>query len=170
MLVDRFAPDRLRPHIHGLFDRFIIGLQSLRSPREMIVILLTSTLIWLGETLKYWFVMHAFPFEVSFLVLMLMTAVVNLFTTIPSTPGYVGTFDAPGIAILTQFGVVHAVAAGYTLVLHVALWLPVTLLGAWYMLRQSLSWRDMDRAAELRASDTVESDIAEPANSQKVLP
>jgi uncharacterized protein (TIRG00374 family) len=170
MLVDRFAPDQLRPHIHGLFDRFIIGLQSLRSPREMIVILLTSTLIWLGETLKYWFVMHAFPFEVSFLVLMLMTAVVNLFTTIPSTPGYVGTFDAPGIAILTQFGVVHAVAAGYTLVLHVALWLPVTLLGAWYMLRQSLTWRDMDRAAELRASDTVESDIAEPANSQKVLP
>lgn len=52
---------------------------------------------------------------------MLMTAVVNLFTTIPSTPGYVGTFDAPGIAILTQFGVVHAVAAGYTLVLHVCL-------------------------------------------------
>jgi uncharacterized protein (TIRG00374 family) len=170
MLVDRFAPDRLRPHIHGLFDRFIIGLQSLRSPREMIVILLTSTLIWLGETLKYWFVMHAFPFEVSFLVLMLMTAVVNLFTTIPSTPGYVGTFDAPGIAILTQFGVVHAVAAGYTLVLHVALWLPVTLLGAWYMLRQSLSWRDMDRAAALRASGTAESDIAEPANPQKVLP
>jgi hypothetical protein len=38
------------------------------------------------------------------------------------------------------------------------------------MLRQSLTWRDMDRAAELRASDTVESDIAEPANSQKVLP
>jgi hypothetical protein len=65
---------------------------------------------------------------------------------------------------------VHAVAAGYTLVLHVALWLPVTLLGAWYMLRQSLTWRDMDRAAALRASGTAESDIAEPANPQKVLP
>lgn len=66
MLVDRFAPDRLRPHIHGLFDRFIIGLQSLRSPREMIVILLTSTLIWLGETLKYWFVMHLSPLRSLF--------------------------------------------------------------------------------------------------------
>ncbi|MFQ3662511.1 MAG: lysylphosphatidylglycerol synthase transmembrane domain-containing protein [Chloroflexaceae bacterium] len=148
-LVDRLLPVRLRSRVHGLFDRFIIGLQSLRSPRELLVILGTTILIWLGETLKYWFVMHAFPFEVPFTVLMLMTAVVNLFTTIPSTPGYIGTFDAPGIAVLTRFGVPHAVAAGYTIVLHVALWLPITLLGAWYMLRSSLNWRDMERAAAL---------------------
>jgi len=167
--VDRFAPAVLRPHIHGLFDRFIIGLQSLRSPREMMIILATSTLIWLGETLKYWFVMHAFPFEVSFLVLMLMTAIVNLFTTIPSTPGYIGTFDAPGIAILTQFGVPHALAAGYTLVLHVALWLPVTLLGGWYMLRQSLSWRDMERAAALR-EQTAPATPEDTPTTQQVLP
>jgi len=109
----------------------------------------TTILIWLGETLKYWFVMHAFPFEAPFTVLMLMTAMVNLFTTIPSTPGYIGTFDAPGIAVLTGSGVPHAVAVGYTLVLHVALWLPITLLGAWYMLRFSLDWRDMERAAAL---------------------
>ncbi|NTV64483.1 MAG: flippase-like domain-containing protein, partial [Oscillochloris sp.] len=104
----------------------------------------------LGETLKYWFVMQAFPFQVSFPVLMLMTAVVNLFTTIPSTPGYVGTFDAPGIAVLTQFGVPHAIAAGYTLVLHVALWLPITVLGAIYMLHESIGWRDMERAAQIK--------------------
>jgi uncharacterized membrane protein YbhN (UPF0104 family) len=97
--------------------------------------------------------MHAFPFETPFTVLMLMTAVVNLFTTIPSTPGYIGTFDAPGIAVLTGFGVPHAVAVGYTLVLHVALWLPITLLGAWYMLRSSLNWRDMERAAALVEQD-----------------
>lgn len=149
-LVDRMLPPAARPRIHGLFDRFIVGLQSLRSPREMLTILLTTILIWLGETLKYWFVMHAFPFEVPFTVLMLMTAIVNLFTTIPSTPGYVGTFDAPGIATLTQFGVPQALATGYTLVLHVALWLPITLLGAFYMLRYSLGWRDMELAAELK--------------------
>jgi hypothetical protein len=114
--------------------------------------------------------MHAFPFEVSFLVLMLMTAIVNLFTTIPSTPGYIGTFDAPGIATLTQFGVPHAIAAGYTLVLHVALWLPITLLGAWYMLRQSLTWRDLDRAAALQAQSTPNVETNDTVNSQKVLP
>ncbi len=145
--VDTLLPARWRPHIHGLFDRFIDGLQSLRSPREMLMIFATTTLIWFGETTKYWFVMHAFSFTVPFSVLMLMTAIVNLATTIPSTPGYIGTFDAPGIAILRQFGVPQAVATSYTLVLHVALWLPITLLGAFYMLRESIGWRDIDRAA-----------------------
>ncbi len=145
--VDTLLPARWRPHIHGLFDRFVDGLQSLRSPREMLVIFATTTLIWFGETTKYWFVMHAFSFTVPFSVLMLMTAIVNLATTIPSTPGYIGTFDAPGIAILRQFGVPQAVATSYTLVLHVALWLPITLLGGFYMLRESISWRDIDRAA-----------------------
>jgi hypothetical protein len=150
LAVDTFLPAAIRPRVHGMFDRFIVGLQALRSPRELAVIFLTSTLIWLGETLKYWFVMHAFPFSVSFPVLMLMTAVVNLFTTIPSSPGYVGTFDAPGIAVLTQFGVPQPIATGYTLVLHVALWLPITLLGAIYMLRESVGWRDMERAAQIK--------------------
>lgn len=148
--VDRFVPAKLRPKIHDIFDRFIEGLQSLRSPRELLTIFVTSTLIWLTETVKYWFVMKAFPFEVDFTVLMLMTAVVNLATTIPSSPGYVGTFDAPGIAILERFGVEKALATGYTLVLHVALWLPITLLGAWYMWRESVTWRDIDHAVEER--------------------
>jgi len=151
LAVDRLLPTRWRPAVHGLFDKFIVGLQSLRSPRELMTILLTTVLIWLGETLKYWFVMHAFPFEVSFIVLMLMTAVVNLATTIPSAPGYVGTFDVPGIAVLQQFGVPQALATGYTLVLHVALWLPITVLGAVFMLRQSVGWADMERAAALKA-------------------
>ena len=152
-MVDRVVPTRFRERVHGLFDKFIAGLQSLRSPRELFFILLTSTLIWLTETTKYWFVMHAFPFEVPFYVLMLMTAVVNLFTTLPSTPGYIGTFDAPGIAILTAYNVPKAIAAGYTLVLHVALWLPITALGALFMVLEHVGWRDVGRAVEERGME-----------------
>jgi uncharacterized protein (TIRG00374 family) len=149
-LVDVLVPIRLRPRVHGLFERFIVGLQSLRSPRELALILLCSTLIWLTETTKYWFVMQAFPFRVDFTVLMLMTAVVNLYTTLPSTPGYIGTFDLPGISILTAYNVPHDVAAGYTLVLHVALWLPITLLGAVFMLLEHIGWGDFGRAVDER--------------------
>jgi len=84
--------------------------------------------------------MHAFPFQVSFFALMLMNGIVNLATTIPSAPGYVGTFDAPGIALLTAYNVERALAAGYTLVLHVALWVPITLLGAYYLAREGIQW------------------------------
>ena len=107
-------------------------------------------MIWLLETTKYWFVMHAFPFSVSFFTLMLMNGIVNLATTIPSAPGYIGTFDAPGIAVLSAYGVPKALAAGYTLVLHAALWLPITALGAYYLLREGISW-SIDSLEKMRA-------------------
>ncbi|RLC79926.1 MAG: UPF0104 family protein [Chloroflexi bacterium] len=141
-LIERLIPSALRPTFAGIFDRFMEGLRCLRRGQDVLMIFVTSVFIWLTETTKYWFVMHGFDFNVPFYVLMLMTAVVNLATTIPSTPGYVGTFDAPGIRILERFGVPGAIAAGYTLVLHAALWLPITLLGFYYMARESITWRE----------------------------
>jgi uncharacterized membrane protein YbhN (UPF0104 family) len=81
-----------------------------------------------------------------------MNGIVNLATTIPSAPGYLGTFDAPGVAVLSAAGVPAEVAAAYTLVLHAALWLPITALGGYYFARESLSVRQVKR--ELAESPT----------------
>lgn len=136
------APRRFQVRLESLMERFLSGLASLRSPLNVLMVFLTSLVIWLLETGKYWFVMHAFGFEVSFFALMLMNGVVNLATTIPSAPGYIGTFDTPGIAVLTAYGVERALATGYTLVLHVALWLPITALGAWFLAKEGIRWSD----------------------------
>jgi uncharacterized protein (TIRG00374 family) len=142
----RLVPRRLHDRILSLMNKFLEGLASLRSPFNVLMVFFTSVIIWLLETGKYWFVMHAFNFSVSFFGLMLMNGIVNLATTIPSAPGYIGTFDAPGIAVLTAYGVEQATAAGYTLVLHVALWLPITLLGAYYLAREGITWTDSLRS------------------------
>ena len=106
------------------------------------MVFFSSVIIWLLETVKYWFVMHAFGFHSSFFILMLVNGVVNLSTTIPAAPGYVGTFDLPGIVILTASGIGQAIATGYILVLHVALWVPITVLGAYFMAREGIKWND----------------------------
>jgi uncharacterized protein (TIRG00374 family) len=139
-VIQRVLPERMREKTTHIVRRFLDGLESLRSPQEALMIFFTSAIIWLLETGKYWCVMHAFPFQVSFFALMLMNGIVNLATTLPSAPGYVGTFDAPGIALLTAYGVPGAIAAGYTLVLHVALWVPITLLGAYFFTREGMKW------------------------------
>jgi uncharacterized protein (TIRG00374 family) len=148
-VIDTLLPARFREPVRGFADRFLAGLAFLRSGRDVAMIFLTSLVVWLAEAMKYWFVMHAFDFEVSFFVLMLMNGVVNLFTTIPSAPGYLGTFDEPGIEVLKAFGVDGNIAAAYTLVLHAALWLPITVLGLWYMWRKSLSWSDLNEARKI---------------------
>lgn len=146
-LIARLVPERFRQTVQGVADRFLEGLRCLRSPADLGMVFVTSVVVWLAETVKYWFVMYAFTFTaepsgfpVPFYVLMLMNGVVNLFTTLPAAPGYIGTFDDPGIEILNAFGVKEAAAAAYTFALHAALWLPITVVGAVFMLRRGLSW------------------------------
>jgi uncharacterized protein (TIRG00374 family) len=144
----RLLPARIRTHTDDLYERFMAGLASLGSGSAVLMIFGTSIIIWLLETVKYWFVMHAFDFTVGFIVLMLMNGLVNLATTLPSAPGYIGTFDTPGIETLVAFGVERNLAASYTFTLHAALWLPVTALGAYYFWREQLRWDDFDKARE----------------------
>jgi hypothetical protein len=80
---------------------------------------------------------------------MLMNGVVNLATTIPSAPGYWGTFDLPGIEVLKAYGVSAELAAGYTLTLHIALLVPITLLGAYYLWKEGLRWGEALKMARV---------------------
>ena len=141
----RLLPVQARAPADGLFDRFVTGLAALHNGRDVLMIFVTSVVIWLLETVKYWFVMHAFEFSVSFVGLMLMNGVVNLTTTLPSAPGYIGTFEV-GAKVLEALGVEKNLAFGYTVVLHAALWFPISALGAYYMWREGVKWSDASSA------------------------
>ncbi len=143
----KIVPEKWREKILDIGLRFITGIEALNSWKSLTMVLATSVVIWLLETSVYYVVMRAFPMQVSFFGLMLMNGILNLSTTLPSAPGYIGTFDAPGIALLSAYGVDKTLAAGYTLVLHAALWLPVTLLGAYYFAGEGLNWtKDLEAA------------------------
>ena len=151
-LIDRLLPARIREKTTGIMLKFLDGLAALRSPFNILMVFITSVIIWLLETVKYWFVMHAFTFSVSFFALMLLNGIANLATTIPSAPGYIGTWEAVTKAVLVAYNVPGAEALGYAVVLHVALWLPITLLGAFYMAREGIKWNDSLRR-ETRANE-----------------
>ncbi|MCS7252148.1 MAG: lysylphosphatidylglycerol synthase transmembrane domain-containing protein [Anaerolineae bacterium] len=119
-------------------SRFLNGLTVLQRPAAALTVGGLTGLIWLAEAGTYWLVMRAFPFQASFVSLLVMTATVNLATALPSAPGYVGIFEAPGIAVLRAFGIPASAAFAYTLILHLILWLPITLLGLSLFLREGL--------------------------------
>ena len=144
-LIDVFLPEKWNEKAINIINRFIEGLASLRSPKDIFLILSTSALIWILETIVYWFVMRAFPFRVDFSTLVFMNGVVNLAASLPSGPGFIGTFDAPGIAVISEAGINPNLAAGYTLTLHAVLWLPVTLVGGIFLARAGIRLsRDID--------------------------
>ncbi len=152
--IAHLIPVRFRSKIEGISGKFLEGLACLRSPRDALMILVTSIVIWLFETGKYWFLMQGFAFSVSFFALMLMNGIANIITSIPSAPGYIGTFETAGVAALQAYNVGKEVATAYTVVLHAALWLPITLLGAYYMLRMGLSVKTVQ--AEVKEEENAE--------------
>ncbi|BCX04986.1 MAG: TIGR00374 family protein [Candidatus Roseilinea sp.] len=149
--ITRLVPNRFQAPLLGIAHRFVQGAQSLRSPRDLAAIFLGTVVVWLLETMKYVSVAWAFDLALPFGGLMLVNGLSNLFTIIPGAPGAVGTFDAGGMLGMRALGVEDSLAAAYVLTLHVALWLPVTLLGAFFMLREGLRWSDLRRAEEAAA-------------------
>jgi len=138
-VISRLVPSRLRASLNGIVARFITGLSSLRSPLDTLKVLLLSIAIWTCETGLYWGVMRALGLNLSFMTLMLLNGVVNLVLLVPAAPGGLGTFDAACKAMLLLFGIGSELALGYTLLLRAALWVPITLLGALFFLREGFS-------------------------------
>ena len=143
-------PQARRARVLDLGRRFLDGLASLRTGRALLKLYLASLVIWLFETVKFWLVMKAFPFSLNWFALMLTNGVTALLTVIPSAPGFIGTFDLPGIAMLVLYGVPETLAGAYILTLHVVLWLPSVVVGFIFMIREGLRWSDFGRLERAR--------------------
>ncbi len=150
-LIGRVVPERFRERTLRLADLFMTGLVGMRQGRDLGMIAGTSVLVWLLEVAHAWFVMQAFPFAVDFLALMLMSGLANLALIVPAAPGGIGPFDWASIETLKLFGVEPTLASAYTLVLHVALWFPITFLGAYYFARKGLTWSAAQEARETQS-------------------
>jgi uncharacterized protein (TIRG00374 family) len=133
----------------SLVDSFFHGLSVLRNPTDALAALFFSILAWLFEAGMYATLAQGFNIELPYPVFVLCTAVANLITIVPSTPGYIGVFDAPVKAILVLFGVDPNVAASYTLLLHAALIVPVVLLGLVFTWRLGLSVGQLQKRSQV---------------------
>jgi hypothetical protein len=162
-VINAVLPNRWRESAANIADRFLDGLMSLRSPKDAFMILFTSVLIWLLETGLYWSVEQALGLGLNFGQLMLLNGAVNLVLLIPAAPGGLGTFDAAVRAMLVAYGIAAESALGYALVLRIALWVPITIVGAIYFIREGLKWTtDVE---EMQAQ--AESENPSPAEDKK---
>ena len=142
-------PERFRARARKLTHSFLDGLGVLRSPRDSVIVLSLSIFAWLCETGMYAVLAQGFGLTLRFAIYLLSAAFANLVTIAPSTPGYVGVFDAPIVYVVTNVGGIEPnLATSYTLVLHAALILPVTILGLYFAGRAGLSLSQMSHVAD----------------------
>jgi len=154
----KFVPSGLRPKVSGLADAFIDGLQVLRHWRDLLMVFALSVLAWTCEAGMFWMVALAFSnLNLSLAAVFMTLAVANLATLVPSTPGYVGPFDLAAKLVLVEvFTVSQGLAASYVILLHAALYLPVTLVGLYYWLQSQLSFKEVEQVRRATLAEKEE--------------
>lgn len=156
----RFLPGRLHERAERLALAFIDGLGSLRSASNLAIVFGLSVVAWLLEAGMYYLVgqwgFHLVGPDggpVPFYTYLLTTGIVNLSTLIPQAPGYIGVFEVMcKLVLVGGFNVESGSVTSYALLLHAALYIPVTVLGAYFLARESLSWRELTDLEKNRAA------------------
>lgn len=128
-------PTKLKDKVDNLLNYFIEGLEVIKVRKIVLEVFVISLLIWLVEASLFYFVALGFNIQISYLSILFLTCIVNIIIMIPSAPGYIGTFEFFVTEGMVLFGVPPALAASYSIGLHLALWLPITVLGAIFLSR-----------------------------------
>ena len=115
-------------------ERFARGLggQSQRVPVAQAAGL--SIPIWLVDTTTCWLVAQSLGADLSPAAALLVIAVGGLGTSVPSAPGYIGTYELAASAAARAVGLAAPAALSLAIVTHVVTLLPVAVAGAVSML------------------------------------
>jgi glycosyltransferase 2 family protein len=142
-------PSRIREIGLKLSSTFVGGLGVIRSGRATLLVAALSLVAWTLEAGMYFVLMFSFPFAADYLSAVLGTAAANLGTMIPSAPGYIGTFHLLlSSTLIGTLGIEASLATSYTLLVHAALIVPVSVVGLIFLWREGLSLRRIGTEAQ----------------------
>jgi hypothetical protein len=121
---------------------FSAGWRQLFSGGHVLRIWGWSWFAWTGAFAINFSLMRALRIDAPFTVAVLLTCTTNLAMLIPSSPGYVGVFHAAATLSLLPFDVGPGRALSFAILAHLVNVVPVSVLGAAFLLwgRESLSF------------------------------
>ncbi|MEO8138927.1 MAG: lysylphosphatidylglycerol synthase transmembrane domain-containing protein [Gemmatimonadota bacterium] len=140
--------ERLAAKLVAIIEGVRHGFSALRSPGRIAGVAFWSLVLWTLSALSFYSMFVAFGITASFSVALLMQGLIMFGIALPSSPGYVGVFEAPIILVLGLYQVDKNLAAAYALTYHVTTFLPITLLGAWSVFRTNLGLGSLRQSQE----------------------
>lgn len=141
----------------GLSQKISLAFQSLeplKDWRAMAGLLLLSLIVWALALSTNVLTLAAMNMSLPPWVSALLLVVLQVGSSIPTSPGRIGVFHYLCILTLALVAVDRSTALGFALVLHLIVYAPMIILGTLFMWRESLS---LHRLATLPATVVAES-------------
>jgi uncharacterized membrane protein YbhN (UPF0104 family) len=106
--------------------------------------------VWLVISLSAWFMFRAFDLQLPLMAGFFVTVLIAFSVALPSSPGYIGPFHAAVFAgvlfFLPDFD--DSTAAGIAIVFHLAMIIPIILMGMFYLWKENLSFAELKHIRE----------------------
>jgi uncharacterized protein (TIRG00374 family) len=122
------------------------GLEGIRAPAHLLPLAAWTVMAWTLGAIGAWALFPALHLELPFVAGWTVMTFVGFGVSIPSAPGYVGVWHAAAVLALSIFGVSQAPAFGYALLYHASQFVPITLLGWLFLLREHMTLGEAARA------------------------
>lgn len=132
----------------GAFDVGLRGLEGVRTRAHLVPMMGWTVVLWLCPAVSAWAMLRAVHLDLPFVAGWTVLAFVGLGIAVPSAPGYVGVWHAAAVLAVTIYGVPQSTAVAYALLYHAGQFVPITLLGWLFLVREHMTLGEAARAAE----------------------
>lgn len=140
----RILPSSLSSKAEEIVEKFIGGLKVFRNVPSLLWILAWSIFLWVMVGISNYFIFLAFDQQPAVFASFILLGVVSLAVMLPSSPGFVGTFHAACVASFLILNLNEAVSRPFSIILHASQYIPITLLGLYYLKKEHLSLRTIE--------------------------
>lgn len=131
----------------GFLRSFASGLAVLRDPRRSAVVFVWALGQWLVNGASFWIGFLAVGLDAPYTSALFLQSLLAAAVAIPSAPGFFGPFELATKVALGVYGIDDTFAVSYALGYHILSFIPITVIGFWYLWRMGLHLRDFGQPA-----------------------
>jgi uncharacterized protein (TIRG00374 family) len=150
-LSKRFVPNE-KSFLSRLTKRVVEVQDNLRrigSPLTIVFFVIMSFCSWFSMSMGLYVVTRALGVSVPFACIPFVCAMLNFGITIPSSPGYVGVYQALIVYLLSIFGVSKSEGFAVSILYHASWYVPYTVVGFAFSLREHLKIGDVRKLEDV---------------------
>ncbi|MBM4194723.1 MAG: flippase-like domain-containing protein [Gemmatimonadetes bacterium] len=140
-VVGTLAP-KLAPRVVHLLSGFVRGLEVLRTPSLFAEVFWWTLLHWLCNAFAFWLGFRALGIAAPFSAALMLQGLIAIAVAAPSSPGFFGFFEASAVVGLALYGIHSEEAVAWGLGFHILSYIPITVIGVWYLTRLKIHFAD----------------------------
>jgi len=158
----RLLPPSFRRPVLDALQSFLDGIAVLRDPRLFLISVAWAIGQWLFLAVSFWLAFRAFGIhEAGFAAAIFLQSLIALAVALPSAPGFFGPYQAAAKLGLGLWAVPSEKVAAFAIGFHIGGFIPVTLIGVYFLWRMGIGWKDVGRSEEV-VEEEVERAHSEP--------